>query len=91
MFDDDIAVVYSKENCPWCHKAIELLKDEGFLVKEFVLGVDYTKDQLVAKMIAENYTVPKVLTVPQVYIENQLVGDYDHLYAYFNMKKVMSA
>ena len=84
MDDDDIAVVYSKEDCPWCHKASELLKEEGFLVKEFVLGVDYTKEQLIAKMINENYTVPKVLTLPQIYIENQLVGDYDQLYAYFN-------
>lgn len=85
MFDDDIAVVYSKEDCPWCEKMVDLLKDQGFIVKKLTLDVDYTKEQLMARLGT------KKVTVPQVYIENQLVGGYDHVYAYFNMKKAMLA
>lgn len=78
--DNPDAVVYSKENCPWCEKAISLLTENGFTVKELKLGIDYTKESLLEK-------VKPAKTVPQIFVDEQLVGGYDHINSYFSMQK----
>lgn len=82
MYD---AVVYSKDNCPWCVKAIDLLEKNAFSVQVLKLGVDYTKEELVEKV---GWT-KKPLTVPQIFIDDQLIGGYDHLNSYFSMAEAM--
>jgi len=67
-------VIYSKDNCSWCDKAKALLQQKGYEYKELKYGVDYTKDELAAKV------GPNVkLTTPQVFIDNDLVGGYSDL------------
>ena len=67
-------VIYSKDNCSWCDKAKTLLEQKGYTYNELKYGVDYTKDELAAKV------GPHVkLTTPQIFIDNDLVGGYTDL------------
>lgn len=75
------AVVYSKDNCPWCIKAINLLQERGLTVKELKLGVDYQKEELRVKLGG----VSEKITVPQIFIDGELFGNYDALEAYLKM------
>jgi glutaredoxin 3 len=67
-------LVYSKENCPYCVKAKQLLNS---------LGIDFTEikvdqDQ---ERLAEMIKLTQRRTVPQIIINNQAIGGCDDLYA----------
>jgi len=67
--------VYSKPNCPFCDQAKALLKSKNLPMKEMVLGVDYTREQLLEK-------IPTARTVPQIFSDDQLIGGFTELKAY---------
>lgn len=70
-------VVYTKDNCVWCVRAKELLKNLNIPYEEKKLGTDYTKDDLIALLGREtNITVPQVLT------DGKLIGGFDALSQY---------
>lgn len=69
--------IYSKPNCPWCVKAKELMNSLGLKYHEFVLDVDYTRDEL-RELIGEN----KPLTVPQIFVNMNLIGGYEDFAEY---------
>jgi glutaredoxin 3 len=64
--------VYSKDNCPYCVKAKNLLKARGIEFTEIKIGVDITRDEFLA-------TFPNASTVPQIILEGEHVGGYDNL------------
>jgi glutaredoxin 3 len=64
--------VYSKDNCPYCVKAKNLLKARGIEFTEIKIGVDITRDEFLA-------TFPNARTVPQIILEGEHVGGYDNL------------
>jgi glutaredoxin 3 len=64
--------VYSKDNCPYCVKAKNLLKARGIDFTEIKIGVDITRDEFLA-------TFPNARTVPQIILEGEHVGGYDNL------------
>lgn len=70
------AVVWSKYHCPFCDKAKALLKIKGVEFEERKIGDGYTKEELLA-------AVPNARTVPQIFIDNQLIGGYSELENYF--------
>lgn len=67
-------VIYSRLDCPWCDKAKALLQHKNMEYTEKVLDVDYTRDDLRLLVGLE-----KRLTVPQIMIDNYLVGGYENL------------
>jgi len=64
--------IYSKPNCPFCTKAKNWFKTHGFTYTENVL---YTEDQ----MLAMFQKVPGARSVPQIFIDDKLIGTYDDL------------
>jgi glutaredoxin 3 len=67
--------IYSRQSCPYCHMAKDLLRKKGVAVEE----VDIEREpQRRAEMIdrAGGRT-----TVPQIFIDGRHVGGCDDLYA----------
>ena len=64
--------IYGAENCSYCKSAIKLCQDSG-LEFEYI-DIDYVSDydQLISKL--GNFR-----TVPQIVLDNVLVGGYDDL------------
>ena len=70
-------VVYSKQNCTYCNKAKQLIKN---------LRLDYTEKKLeefesVDEMLKD--IGKKVRTMPQIKIDDKLVGGYNQLIEFF--------
>lgn len=64
--------VYSKDSCPYCVKAINLLEttDLEFTVKK--LDKDFTRDEILEKF-------PDARTFPIITLDNMWIGGYDQL------------
>lgn len=69
--------VYSKDNCPWCDKAIALLESVGAEITIYKYNVDFTKEDLQLVLGRESN-----ITVPQVIINGVYVGGYEDLKDY---------
>lgn len=67
------AIVWSKDQCPFCDKAKALLKLKNIEFEEKNINKDYTKEQLLE-------AVPNARTVPQIFIDEELVGGYTELH-----------
>ena len=70
-------VIYSKQNCTYCNKAKQLIKN---------LRLDYTEKKLeefesVEEMLKD--IGKKVRTMPQIKIDDKLVGGYNQLIEFF--------
>ncbi len=64
--------IYSKEHCPYCIKAKQLLKSKGISFDE----VDVTHNQeLRDKLESETGW----MTVPMIFIGDKFIGGYDNL------------
>ena len=66
--------VFSREGCPYCVKAKEMLRDAGLDYEELVLNRDFTEGTIRA--------VSGASTVPQVFINGELIGGSEALEAY---------
>lgn len=74
------AVIYSKDNCPWCDKAKEFFESKNIQYTEKKFGVDFIKEQLIELMPE----VPERLTVPQIWINDEYIGGYTDLVAWWD-------
>jgi glutaredoxin len=70
------AIIWSKYNCPYCDQAKALLKQKGIEFEERKIGDDYTREQLLE-------SVPTARTVPQIFIDDQLIGGFTELKKFF--------
>lgn len=70
------AIVWSKQMCPYCDMAKSLLKQKEIEYEERKIGEDWTKDQLLE-------AIPGVRSVPQIVLDDKLIGGYDQLKEYF--------
>ena len=52
--------IYSKENCPYCHKIKTVMELTGSDFVVYTLGEDFTKDELYSEF-GEGSTFPQVL------------------------------
>ena len=66
------AVVWSKENCPFCVQAKSLLKARGIEFEERNVSRDWTREQLLA-------AVPNARTLPQIFLDDQHIGGFTDL------------
>jgi glutaredoxin 3 len=70
------AIVWSKNMCPFCDQAKGLLKMKGIEFEERNVSKDWTKEQLLE-------AVPTARTVPQVFLDDKLIGGFVELKKYF--------
>ena len=68
-------LIYTKDYCPYCIKAKNLLKRKGVAFKE----IDLTHDEKLQLEIVEKSGGRK--TVPQIFIGGQPIGGSDDLHA----------
>lgn len=68
-------IVYSKDYCPYCDAAKNLLDQKGVVYQEIDVGID--PEQL--KIMLEK-AAPK-RTVPQIVINDECIGGFDDLQA----------
>ena len=66
------AIVWSKDQCPYCDKAKNLLKMKGIEFEERNVSKDWTREQLLE-------AVPNARTVPQIFLGEELVGGFNEL------------
>lgn len=64
--------VFTKNDCPFCVQAKQLLQNKGYTYTEFVIGEDIDRDDFVSAF-------PKVKTVPHIIIGNNQIGGYKQL------------
>ena len=72
-------IVYSKNNCVFCNKAKHLLKTLGLEYEEKSLEKDFDSDP--SKLIED--IGKNVRTMPQIKIDDELVGGYNQLIEYY--------
>jgi glutaredoxin 3 len=73
------AIVWSKTNCPYCVRAVNLLNLKGYFIEERKLEFGWTKEQLLE-------SVPNARTVPQIFLDDEYIGGYDDLVKHFEVK-----
>ena len=66
------AVIWSRYHCTYCDQAKALLKSKGIQFQEKKIGDGYTKEELLE-------AVPTARTVPQIFIDGELVGGFTEL------------
>jgi glutaredoxin 3 len=66
------AIVWSKNSCPFCVQAKNLLKLKGIEFEERNVSTDWTKDQLLA-------AVPDARTLPQIFLDDNYIGGFTEL------------
>lgn len=69
------AVVWSKYHCPFCDQAKALLTQKGIVFEEKKIGDGYSKEDLLE-------AVPTARTVPQIFLDGQLIGGFTELKKY---------
>ena len=66
--------VYTTPNCPYCVRAKQLLDDKGVAYESIDVSNPADREELIAKAQGRR-------TVPQIFIDDSLVGGYDDLAA----------
>jgi glutaredoxin 3 len=69
------AIVWSKYNCPFCDQAKALLSQKGIVFEEKKIGDGFTREDLLE-------AVPNARTVPQIFLEDKLIGGFTELKKY---------
>ena len=76
-------IIYSKNNCPFCNKAKHLVKTLGYEYTEKKME-EFDSPQAMLEDIGK-----QVRTMPQIKIDDKLIGGYNQLVEYFaDMGKV---
>ena len=63
---------WSKYHCPYCDQAKALLKSKNIEFEERKIGDGFTKEDLLE-------AVPGARTVPQIFLDDKLVGGFTEL------------
>ena len=66
------ATVWSKYHCPYCDQAKALLQQKGIQFEEKKIGDGYTREELLE-------AVPNARTVPQIFLDDKLIGGFTEL------------
>jgi len=69
------AILWSKDQCPYCDQAKALLKSRNIEFEERNVSRDWTREQLLE-------AVPNARTVPQIFLDEELVGGFNELRQY---------
>jgi len=66
------ALVWSKNNCPFCVQAKNLLKLKGIEFEERNINEEWTREQLLE-------SVPTARTLPQIFLDDNYIGGFTEL------------
>lgn len=66
--------IYTKDYCPYCHRAKNLLTSKGADFIEYEISANPEKNTQMRQRAQHH-------TVPQIFIDNQHIGGCDDLYA----------
>jgi glutaredoxin len=67
------AIVWSKDSCPFCVQALNVLAHKGVEVEvKKICEGGYTREQLLEE-------VPNARTLPQIFIDGELIGGFKEL------------
>ena len=66
------AIVWSKDQCPYCVQAKALLESRGIEYEERNINNGWDKDDLLT-------AVPGARTLPQIFLDQELVGVFTEL------------
>ena len=66
------AIVWSKDQCPFCVQAKALLESRGIEYEERNVSRDWTREQLLE-------AVPTARTLPQIFLDEEHVGGFTEL------------
>ena len=72
------AIVWSKDQCPYCDQAKALLKMIGIEFEERNINNGWDKEDLLA-------AVPTARTLPQIFLDEELVGGFTELKKRFDI------
>ena len=67
-------LIYTKPNCPFCVKAKQWMQDKNVQYKE----INVSEEE---KFINMQKKIPGAKTVPQIFVNDKLIGGYDDLIA----------
>ena len=71
------AIVWSKNNCPFCVQAKNLLKLKGIEFEERNISAEkWTREQLLE-------AVPTARTLPQIFLDDNYIGGFTELRRHF--------
>ena len=70
-------VIYSKDNCPWCDRAKELMKSKGDSFNDIKIGRDITREEFMEQF-------PSIRTVPYIIVNEDVRGGYDVLVSHYD-------
>jgi glutaredoxin len=70
------AIIWSRTDCPYCVQAKTLLTQRGIAFEERKIGEGYTREDLLE-------AVPNARTVPQIFLNGELIGGFTELRAKF--------
>jgi glutaredoxin 3 len=70
-------VIWSKDNCPSCSKAMTLLDSLKINYEVRKVGTEWSREQLLE-------AIPDARSVPQVTINNNVIGGYESLIKYID-------
>ena len=68
--------IYTKPNCTYCVQAKDLMSKCGLQYEEFTIGIRITVEELI------EHLKRNVKTVPQIVIDKEVVGGFNHLKEY---------
>jgi glutaredoxin 3 len=66
------AVIWSKDQCPYCEQAKMLMRSREIPYEERNINRGYTREQLLE-------AVPGARTLPQIFLDDQLIGGFTEL------------
>jgi glutaredoxin 3 len=66
------AIVWSKDQCPYCVQAKQLLESKGIEYEERNINNGWDKDDLLE-------AVPNARSVPQIFLDEEYVGGFTEL------------
>lgn len=69
--------IWSKPQCVFCDKAVQLCQMKELEFKKYMIDVDYSREDLM-----DNF--PNARTFPQITMDNVYIGGYTELEAHLN-------
>lgn len=78
--------IYTRQvACQWCDNAKYWLTKKGYKYNEIVIGQDIERDEFVNKFWPD-LSQGERPTVPQIVIDGEWIGGFDHLMDWLRMK-----
>jgi len=79
-----LCTIYTKDSCPWCVKAKDMLTGLGIEYEELHLNQEYTREELM-----ELVGPDEALTVPQIIMNGKRIGGFEALLEYVESHGIM--